>query len=349
MSCNCRRKSLRRSRPTWTGSRSRRFDFEYQTDAGRQIDIGVSTTRLVTSSGPKGLLLTFQDITNIKRLEREARLQQRLAAVGEMAAGIAHEIRNPLASMSGSIQVLRHDLRLTDEQAQLMDIVLRESERLNHIIKNFLSYARPQRRPVTLIDLRQSIQDTAALLRNSAEVRQDHVIEVDLPAAVIPCEADEGQVREIVWNLATNGLRAMPAGGRLRLVARLEPPPGAAGPDAAARGQAVLRVQDQGIGIAPEIMDRIFQPFQGAFSRGSGLGLAVVHRIVSDYGGEIHVQSAPESGTTVEVALPVKAGAAARNAAGPGSADSRVPVSQLAGSSERLDRVLDDLATVGLR
>ena len=118
----------------------------------------------------------------MRRLERDARLQQRLAAVGEMAAGIAHEIRNPLASMSGSIQVLRQELPLSDEQAQLMDIVLRESERLNDTIKSFLAYARPQRFALARLDIRKVVQDAALLLRNSAEVREHHTIAVDVPA-----------------------------------------------------------------------------------------------------------------------------------------------------------------------
>ena len=150
-------------------------------------------------------------------------MQQRLAAVGEMAAGIAHEIRNPLASMSGSIQVLRQELPLTEEQAQLMDIVLRESERLNDTIRSFLAYARPQRFDVDRLDVRRVVQDAAALLRNSADVREDHVVDVDVPADPVWYEADENQIRQILWNLATNGLRAMPSGGRLLLSAKTEP------------------------------------------------------------------------------------------------------------------------------
>src|SRR4029453_7824013 len=111
---------------------------------------------------------TFQDVTDMRRLERNARLQQRLAAVGEMAAGIAHEIRNPLASMSGSIQILRQELTLSDEQMQLMDIVLRESERLTPTIRSFLAYARPQKHAIERFDLRRVLNDTARLLRNSA-------------------------------------------------------------------------------------------------------------------------------------------------------------------------------------
>ncbi len=276
------------------GARSRRTDFTYASDTGRAIEIGLGAAHLLTPGGKLGFLITFQDITDVKRLERDARMKQRLAAVGEMAAGIAHEIRNPLASMAGSIQVLREELALSDEQAQLMDIVLRESNRLNATIRSFLSYARPQQAAVERLDLAKVVADAATLLRHSGDVQAGHTIDVDLPADPVWFEADEGQVRQILWNLATNGLRAMPEGGRLRLAVLAEggPAPG-----------ATIEVQDEGVGIAPEDLDGIFQPFRGTFAHGSGLGLAIVHRIVSDYQGEIQVTSSLGKGTTVRVRL----------------------------------------------
>src|SRR5213079_3030519 len=159
-------------------------------DGRNDIEVGLSATHLETPGGRAGFLFTFQDVTKIKKLERDAAIQQRLAAVGEMAAGIAHEIRNPLASMSGSIQILRQELPLTAEQEQLMDIVLRESERLNTTIKSFLAYARPQRFSVTRFDLRRPVNDAALLLRNSSEVQEGHSIEVDVPPQEIWYEAD---------------------------------------------------------------------------------------------------------------------------------------------------------------
>ncbi|HSL20032.1 MAG TPA: ATP-binding protein [Vicinamibacterales bacterium] len=279
-----------------------RTEYGYQTKDGRHIELGVSMAVLATPFGPAGYLFTFQDVTEAKKREREGRVQQRLAAVGEMAAGIAHEIRNPLASMAGSIQVLRDELPLTPEQAQLMDIVLRESERLNDTIKNFLAYARPQRSALQRLDLRTIVEETATLLRHSVECTERHEVKVELPPFDVPLVGDEAQLRQIVWNLATNGLRAMPAGGPLTLSVGLQP----AG-DGAHEPGAVLRVRDRGVGIPPEERDGIFQPFRGAFSRGSGLGLSIVHRIVSDYAGEIDVSSSPGEGTTVEVRLPGRA------------------------------------------
>jgi len=281
------------------GQRSRRADFVYHTGDGRRIELGLAVAHLLRPGGRAGFLITFQDVTEIKRLERDARLRQRLAAVGEMAAGIAHEIRNPLASMAGSVQVLRDELPLDAEQAQLMDIVLRESTRLNETIRGFLAYARPQRTAVARLDLARTVSDTAMLLRNSADVKPEHRIEVQTPREPLVYEADEGQLRQILWNLATNGLRAMPSGGRLRLAAYGEPSP--AGDREGRGGTVVLEVEDEGVGIPPEELDGIFQPFHGTFARGSGLGLAIVHRIVSDYGGEIQVTSSVGKGTKFTV------------------------------------------------
>ena len=263
------------------------------------IELGLSTALLLTPRGETGFLFTFQDVTESRKQDREARVQQRLAAVGEMAAGIAHEIRNPLASMSGSIQILRQELPLTAEQSQLMDIVLRESDRLNETIRSFLAYAKPQRLSTERVDVRQIITDTACLLQNNAELTEDHQIDVDVPSEPTWYVADENQIRQVVWNLATNGVRAMPKGGKLRLSLLRR------NVDTSAPGEMVIRVEDQGVGIAPEELDGIFQPFRGAFERGTGLGLAIVHRIVSDYGGEVHVISERGAGTRVEVTLPL--------------------------------------------
>jgi two-component system, NtrC family, sensor histidine kinase PilS len=280
-------------------SRLPRMEFAFTRPNGQEIELGLSMAPLVTPRGETGFLVTFQDVTETRKQEREARIQQRLAAVGEMAAGIAHEIRNPLASMAGSIQILRQELPLSTDQSQLMDIVLRESERLNETIRSFLAFAKPQRQASDRVDVRRVVTDAARLLENSSELTEGHKIAVDVPPHEVWFEADEGQIRQIVWNLATNGLRAMPNGGRLTLAVQSRQP------DERSGGEVLLSVQDQGTGIAPEDLDGIFQPFRGAFSRGTGLGLSIVRRIIAEYGGEIQVTSERGSGTTVLVRFPV--------------------------------------------
>jgi two-component system sensor histidine kinase PilS (NtrC family) len=290
---------LRPNLMTLTETQSLRVDLIYRMADGRPIDLGLTCTTIAFPDGRPGYLFVFQDVTTIKRLEREARLRQRLTAVGEMAAGIAHEIRNPLASMSGSIQLLREELPLTGEQAQLMDIVLRESERLNQTIGSFLAYARPQRAAAARLDVRTVVGDAVALLRNSAEVLATHRVEVEVPAQPVWYDADENQIRQVVWNLATNGLRAMKSGGRLLLSVNEQQ-------DAAGRTEVVLTVQDEGCGIPSDEIDSIFQPFRSSFDRGTGLGLATVHRIVTDCNGSIQVTSTVGFGTTMRVRLPAQ-------------------------------------------
>jgi two-component system sensor histidine kinase PilS (NtrC family) len=275
-------------------TRSKRAEIQYKRNDGVVIMLGLAVAQLPLPDGRRGYLYTFQDVTDVKRLERNAQLQNRLAAVGEMAAGIAHEIRNPLASMSGSMQILRQELKLSEDQEQLMDIVLRESERLNDTIRSFLAYARPQRVLVQQLNLHRVLLETATLLRNSHEVGESHTIEVR-PGPDVVVQGDENQLRQIVWNLATNGLRAMAQGGTLTLSAFY---------DGAHPGAAVLTVTDEGVGIRQDDLEGIFQPFRGSFGKGTGLGLAIVHRIVSDYNASIDVHSEPGQGTTFRVTFP---------------------------------------------
>lgn len=276
-------------------SRGRRADFPYATADGRTIDLGVTAAPLHFPDGRTGHLFTFQDVTDVKRLERDTGRRDRLAAVGEMAAGIAHEIRNPLASMSGSMQVLRSELALNGDQAELMDIVLKESERLNQTIRSFLAYARPPRPTLDRVDLGRIVADTVRLLQNGADVRPGHRIEVHVPDEPVWYRTDEAQVKQIVWNLASNGLRSMPGGGPLSLSVEESPRSGA----------IEIVVQDEGCGIAANELDRIFEPFHSTFERGTGLGLATVHRLVGELRGTIQATSKVGVGTAMRVRLPL--------------------------------------------
>ena len=221
-------------------------------------------------------------------------MQQRLAAVGEMAAGIAHEIRNPLASMSGSIQILRADLPLNPEQEQLMDIVLRESDRLNTTIKSFLAYARPHgfRSHASICAARST---TPRCCCATAPTSRSHT------GSTWTCPTNRSRTKPTrdrssrscgTW--PPTDCAPCPSGGRLLLCA-------------SADDEGVgIAVRDEGIGIAPEHVEGLFQPFHGSFARGSGLGLAIVHRTVTDYKGSI--MSTPQGhGTTVSVRLPARA------------------------------------------
>jgi two-component system sensor histidine kinase PilS (NtrC family) len=217
--------------------------------------------------------------------------------VGELAAGLAHEIRNPLAAISGAMEVLQQDLSLHGEYQTLMGIAMRETERLDGLIGQFLLYARPSsphKRSCNLVPL---VKDTLALLRTHPDCRSDIAIVERYSDPRLSVEVDANQVRQVVWNLVLNALQAMPQGGRLELCLRSV---------AAATGSAVqMVISDTGCGIRPDDIPRMFVPFFTTKPGGSGLGLAIVHRIVEEHGGHVDVHSEWAKGTQVVVTFPV--------------------------------------------
>ncbi len=276
------------------GEPSPRFESYCLTSDGLRLRLGFSIFPLFSETGDTtGLVITFQDLTEVRSLEEAARRQDRLAAVGRVAAGIAHEIRNPLASMRGSIQVLRSEMDGDSSQAQLMEIILRESDRLNQIIADFLTYARPRNTQLALMDLREPLHETFTLLRHSPEIRPAHVLEEDVPEVAVMVNADAAQLKQVFWNLARNALQAMPEGGTLR--AELKP---------TSWGRLRLTFSDTGRGMTPEQVEHLFEPFSSSTPGGTGLGLSIVYQIVRDHGGTINVRSREGQGTKITVELP---------------------------------------------
>jgi two-component system sensor histidine kinase PilS (NtrC family) len=276
------------------GEPSPRFEAYCLTADGLRLRLGYSISPLFSEMGETtGLVITFQDLTEVRSLEEAARRQDRLAAVGRVAAGIAHEIRNPLASMRGSIQVLRSDLDGDSSQAQLMEIILRESDRLNQIIADFLTYARPRNTQLALVDLREPLNETFTLLRHSPEIRDGHNLEEDFPGEPVMVSADASQLKQVFWNLSRNALQAMPEGGTLR--AELQ---------RAAGGRIRITFKDTGRGMTPEQVEHLFEPFSSSTTGGTGLGLSIVYQIIRDHGGTINVRSREGQGTTITVELP---------------------------------------------
>lgn len=270
-----------------------RIDVAYERRDGAALELGISVSQLATPEG--GHLLVFQDLTEIKRLELEIRAKEKLAAVGEMAAQLAHEIRNPLGSISGSAQVLLAEPSISSEQAKLLDIIRRESKRLSDSLNSFLSHTRLAPPPSVAVDLREVVSEAVTLLRNSPEVSPEHAIDFEADAGPHVCLADRDQISQVFWNLSRNALEAMPQGGRLTIRLR-------------SRGdEVVLSVRDEGRGLDRDAQRRIFEPFRSGSSSGTGLGLAIVYRIVREHRGDISVRSAPSRGTEFEVHLPLVA------------------------------------------
>jgi len=249
------------------------------------------------SGGVTGLIVTIQDKTELRAMEETLRQSDRLAAVGRMAAGLAHEIRNPLGSMSSALQFLSEKAKPDTEDAALMAVVLSESERLNSIITDFLAYARPHPHDGTdgafpQSDVGDAVRDCLALLRHNPSVKKFHEFDFVPPDKPVMIRADGAQTKQIFWNLFQNSVQAMPNGGRLSVVIHE--------PDL---GRVRITISDTGKGIGSDELERIFEPFHSG-SNGTGLGLSIVHRIVTEHGGNIDVQSEAGKGTMVTIELP---------------------------------------------
>jgi two-component system sensor histidine kinase PilS (NtrC family) len=270
-----------------------RFNTICQSASGRQMHLGITASALSSETGETaGLVFSFQDLTEIIKLEQEVRRRDRLAAMGKMAAGIAHEIRNPLAAMRGSVQVLRSELDLTEDQSYLMQIVLRESDRLDKIVSDFLAYARPAVAKPVEFDLVTLISETVALLRYSSELSDKHEVITACPEQAFNLVADPNQIRQIIWNLARNAIQAMPEGGTLKIALR-----------ETEQHEIEFTFTDTGVGMSDAEMERMFEPFNSSRPGGTGLGLAIVYQIINDHNGKINVESQPKVGTKITILL----------------------------------------------
>jgi two-component system sensor histidine kinase PilS (NtrC family) len=276
-----------------TGEVSPRFETDCRTAEGLRLRLGFSMSPLSSEAGDiTGMVIAFQDLTQIRALEETSRRQDRLAAIGRMAASIAHEIRNPLAAMRGSIQMLRSEMNSDPSQMELMEIILRESDRLNRIITDFLNYARPRSIVQSPVDVGDLLHQTFALLRHSPEINQSQTIVEELPNEQLVVDADAGQLKQVFWNLARNALTAMPDGGSLTAKVEMN-----------SHNRVRIAFSDTGKGMSPEQVEHLFEPFSST-TGGTGLGLSIVYQIVRDHGGTINVRSLEGQGTTITVELP---------------------------------------------
>jgi len=255
------------------------------------VPVRMTFSALRSGEGERlGLILACEDLSAIREMESRMRQADRLATLGRMSANIAHEIRNPLASLTGAIEVLTSPHTAEDSRERLSQIVSRESERLNHIIKNFLEYARPAPLSITTFDVAAAAEEVLLLLEHRATPGSLKVTREFAPSLMWPVDAQ--QLRQILWNLCINAVEAMPEGGELRVAA-------------AARGEILeVTVSDTGEGIEAGDLSHLFEPFFSTKEEGTGLGLALVHRIVQEHGGEIDVHSVPGLGTTFTLTLP---------------------------------------------
>jgi two-component system sensor histidine kinase PilS (NtrC family) len=271
-----------------------RYEFRLRRRDGQEVPVGISFWSLRSGAGDvAGLIGVCQDLSSIKQMEQRMRQADRLAAVGRLSANMAHEIRNPLASISGAVEALARDLPPDHTRGQLVEIVLRESARLNQIVGDFLDYARPAPMAPIEINVAEIFDEVLLLIEHRAlpsnlKVSREY-------GETLPTRADPQRLRQAAWNLCLNAVQAMPDGGELRVGAHSIREHG---------GRLQISIADTGQGIAEADLPHIFEPFFSTKPEGSGIGLALVYRVVEEHGGSIEVRSRTGEGTTFVLTLP---------------------------------------------
>jgi two-component system sensor histidine kinase PilS (NtrC family) len=278
-----------------------RGEFEYVTRDGLRMILGFSAAPFEDfETGSASVIINFRDITAIRRMEEALKQADRLSALGELSARMAHEIRNPLAAMSGSVQMLAEQGSFEGNDARLLDIVLRESVRLNKLISEFLTYARPTLPNKVTVDLKAMIEDLCLMLLSDSRFETIEIINrVSSPVLI---QADSHQIQQVFLNLLYNSADAMPEGGTIIIESQFM----LNGSEGYRRSPAVLiSVTDSGKGIDAEIVKHVFEPFWTSKAEGTGLGLAIIYRIIEAHGGTISVETPPAGGCRFSIKLPV--------------------------------------------
>ncbi len=310
LGCDPARAVGRRVDEVWTGfeaacadgarSPLHRLEVPVAHPDGAERIVGLSVSPLTSAQGAAlGRVVSFQDLTELRSMQQQVERDARLAAIGRLAAGVAHEIRNPLAAISGSIELLRSmsDDRGEGQSAELWDIVGREIDRLNAQITSLLEYARPRLPDPTPLDLGVAVAETVRVFQNDRRLGAGRLQLA--PSAPLWVDADPGQLRQVLWNLLRNAAEASPGGEPIAITL---------GAEAASDGEwAWVAIRDRGAGIAEQDRARLFEPFATTKKTGTGLGLATVHRIVSEHRGKIEIGDADGGGAVATVRLPRRA------------------------------------------
>lgn len=269
-----------------------RKEIEFESPSGTRY-LGISISPLRTAHNEKsGFVFNFQDLTELKRLEREVLTKERMAALGRLSAAIAHEIRQPLAAMTGALKELARLAPLDDDDKKLVLIVSRESQRLNQIITDFLDYSREKTYSFSDLNVATLLEETLTLLEHDSSFTGKYRIERNIKTRHARAVVDRDRIKQVFWNLCNNALRAMPEGGVLTVFLD------------AGNDSVQVRIADTGTGLDAKQASRIFEPFQSGFTGGTGLGLAVVYQILQAHHGHIHVESTKNVGAEFIVDLP---------------------------------------------
>jgi len=301
-----------KTKPSESVSDYQRYETAFVNHDGRRIYFGFSISPLPDPDGSLiGHTLIFQDITKFKEMEEQIKRSDKMAAIGLLAAGIAHEIRNPLASLSGSIQLLNSELVLDHRQQHLMEISLRESERLNRLISDFMLFAQPPQTNKVPWEVRKIIEETVELFIHSPSFHEGiHIIQSNT-SKNFNVMIDPSQMKQVFWNLLINAAQAIDNGGEVRihlekeedhLLSLVSP----LLPQHNTKEWVKIGITDSGNGITPEDKGKIFEPFFTTKEGGTGLGLSIVHKIIENHSGIIKVESEVGKGSTFTIFLPVR-------------------------------------------
>ena len=276
------------------GETRARAEIMVRTASGAELPLGVSTSLLMHDGAVTGVVAVFQDLTAVREMARRVRRSETLAEVGALAAGIAHELRNGLNPISGSVECLQRELKLEGENAQLMELIATESARLNRFVTDLLAYSRERDLVLESYTLDDRLSELCEVAARDPRCKAGMTVRCTPGAAGALLQADHEQLRQVWLNLATNAFEAMPPGGTLVVRSR-----------SGEGGQVIVEFIDNGPGIAAEDLSRVGQPFFTTKRGGTGLGVAIAQRIVERHGGTLVFESVPGRGTTARVSLPV--------------------------------------------
>ena len=264
----------------------------------QKIPVGISVTPLLLDGETlEEAIVTITDLRDVRRMEREMFRSEQLASLGELAAGVAHEIRNPLASISGAVQVLRSECKADGDEAELMDLIVRESDRLNRTIEGVLAYTRDHSGTRELHDVSTTVREVVRLLHHDQRLSMGKTMLLEFPSdQSFFAQVEEAGMKQVFFNLARNALESMGFGGILRITG-----------ESPGDGRLYVVFRDTGVGIEPHELENVFKPFHTTKQGGTGLGLSIASRIVEGNGGTIQIKSTPGMGTAITVELPAAA------------------------------------------